>query len=53
MAGYLDIGAFGETTVETSECRQALEPDIELVPCQGSSEEKHQYEAPITDESNV
>ena len=53
MAGYLDIGAFGETTVETSECREALELDIELVPCQGSNEEKHQDEASVTDESNV
>ena len=57
MAGYMEFGAFaGETTVEMRECREALELDSEeQALCQASiaSEEKHQDEALISDETAV
>ena len=51
MAGYLDIGAFGGTTVETSKCGETLELVEEQ--CQASGEEKYQGDTPIPDESTV
>ena len=49
MAGYLHIGAFGGTTMETSECREVLELVEEQVLCQASSEEKCQDKTTIPD----
>jgi hypothetical protein len=55
MAGYLDIGAFGETAVaEINECREALELIEEQSLNQASSDkEKCQDEATVSDESIV
>ncbi len=55
MAGYLDIGAFGETTVvEINKCRETLELIEEKSLNQASSaEEKCQDEATVSDESTV
>ncbi len=55
MAGYLDLGAFGETAVaEINECRETLELIEEKALSQASSaEEKCQDEAIAPDESTV
>ena len=51
MAGYLDIGAFGETAAETNsiECRESSEPRVEeQALCQASSEA-----VPVPNESTL
>jgi hypothetical protein len=55
MAGYLEISAFGETTVaEINKCREALELIEEQLLNQASSaEEQCQDEAIEPDESTV
>ena len=54
MAGYLNISAFGGTTVEINECKETLELIEEQSLCQASSaKEKCQDEAAIPDESTV
>ena len=54
MAGYLDIGAFGGTMVETNKSREALELVGEQSLYQASSaKEKCQDEAPVLGESTV
>ena len=56
MAGYLDIGAFGENTVERSECRETLELVEEQLSCdcQASNAMASQTEAIVpNDESTV
>ena len=55
MAGYLDINAFSETTVERNECRETLK--LELVEeqslCQASSDKQKCQDATVPDESTV
>ena len=56
MAGYLDIGAFGENTVERSEYRETLELVEEQSSrnCQASNSMANQTEALVpNDESTV
>ena len=56
MAGYLDIGAFGENTVERSEYRETLELVEEQLTCdcQASNAMASQTEATVpNDESTV
>ena len=56
MAGYLDIGAFGENTVERSECRETLELVEEQLSCdcQASNAMASQTEATVpNDESTI
>ena len=54
MAGYLDIGAFGENTVERNKCRETLELAEEQLSCQAlSTKEKCQDETTVPDESTV
>ena len=58
MAGYMDIGAFGETTMVINKNTEILEELVALTeehsPCQAlSAKEEWQNEARISDESTV
>ena len=55
MAGYLDIGAFGKTTLveRNVECRETLELVEEQSLCQASSTMASQNEATVPDETSV
>ena len=56
MAGYLDVGAFGENTVERNECRETLElvEEQSSCNCQASNAMASQTEATVpNDESTV
>ena len=56
MAGYLDVGAFGENTVERNECRETLElvEEQSSCNCQASNAMASQTEATVpNDESTI